>query len=118
MPEGGLEHSSEGSVPRVVKSPAACSSAAKTGEISPASVPEHGLTPHSGEKSLNQGFHAATLPGDSRPMSSTTAPGRPDLSDRVIPEPPQPGGHQARGGDLAFLRAMTDAGSSGQLMLP
>ena len=43
--EGGLEHSSEGSVPRVVKSPAACSSAAKTGEISPASVPERGLDP-------------------------------------------------------------------------
>jgi hypothetical protein len=39
------EHSSEGSVPRVVKSPAACSSAAKTGEISPASVPERGLDP-------------------------------------------------------------------------
>ena len=41
----GLEHSSEGSVPRAVKSPAACSSAAKTGEISPASVPEHGPDP-------------------------------------------------------------------------
>ena len=45
--EGGLEPSSEGTVPRAVKSPAACSSAAKTGEISPASVPERGLDPAS-----------------------------------------------------------------------
>lgn len=43
--EGGLEPSSKGFFPRVVKSPAACSSAAKTGEISPASVPERGLDP-------------------------------------------------------------------------
>jgi len=38
--EGGLEPSSRGFFPRVVKSPAACSSAAKTGEMSPSSVPE------------------------------------------------------------------------------
>jgi len=43
--EGGLEYSSRGFFPRVVKSPAACSSAAKTGEMSPASVPERGLDP-------------------------------------------------------------------------
>ena len=43
--EGGLEHSSRGFFPRVVKSPAACSSAVKTGEMSPASVPERGLDP-------------------------------------------------------------------------
>jgi hypothetical protein len=43
--EGGLEHSREGSVPRMVKSPVACSSTAETGEISPASVPERGLDP-------------------------------------------------------------------------
>ena len=43
--EGGLEPSSRGFFPRVVKSPAACSSAAKTGEISPASVPERGPDP-------------------------------------------------------------------------
>jgi hypothetical protein len=43
--EGGLEHSSREFFPRVVKSPAACSSAAKTGETSPASVPERGLAP-------------------------------------------------------------------------
>ncbi len=39
----GLEYSSRGFFPRVVKSPAACSSAVKTGEMSPASVPERGL---------------------------------------------------------------------------
>jgi hypothetical protein len=43
--EGGLEPPCRGFFPRVVKSPAACSSTAKTGEISPASVPEHGLDP-------------------------------------------------------------------------
>jgi hypothetical protein len=43
--EGGLEYSSRGFFPRVVKSPAACSSAAKTGEIPPASVPERGPDP-------------------------------------------------------------------------
>jgi len=43
--EGGLEYSSRGFFPRVVKSPAACSSAAKTGEMSPASVPERGPDP-------------------------------------------------------------------------
>ena len=43
--EGGLEPPCRGSFPRVVKSPAACSSAAKTGEISPSSVPEHGPEP-------------------------------------------------------------------------
>jgi len=42
---GGLEYSSRGLFPGVVKSPAACSSAAKTGEISPAPVPERGLYP-------------------------------------------------------------------------
>jgi hypothetical protein len=41
----GLEPSSRGFFPRVVKSPAACSSAAETGEMSPASVPEHGPDP-------------------------------------------------------------------------
>ena len=40
--------------------------------------------------------------------SSMTVPGRLDLSDRVIPEPPQPGRHQACCGDLAFLRAMIE----------
>jgi len=43
--EGGLEPPCRGSFPRVVRSPAACSSAAKTGEISPSSVPEHGSDP-------------------------------------------------------------------------
>ena len=42
------------------------------------------MTTGSGEKSLNQGFHAATLSGDGPAVSSMTAPGRPDLSDRVI----------------------------------
>ena len=44
-PRGGLEHLSRGFFPRVVKSPAACSSAAKTGGMSPASVPERGPDP-------------------------------------------------------------------------
>jgi hypothetical protein len=43
--EGGLEPSSKGFFPRVVKFPAACSSTAKTGGMSPASVPERGLDP-------------------------------------------------------------------------
>ena len=43
--EGGLEPPCRGSFPRAVKSPAACSSAAKTGERSPASVPERGPDP-------------------------------------------------------------------------
>ena len=43
--KGRLEDSSRGFFPRVVKSPAACSSAAKTGEMPPASVPERGLDP-------------------------------------------------------------------------
>ncbi len=43
--EGGLEYSSRGFFPRVVKSPAACSSAAKTGEMSPSSVSERELDP-------------------------------------------------------------------------
>ncbi len=43
--EGGLEPPCRGFLPRVVKSPAACSSAAKTGEISPSSAPERGLNP-------------------------------------------------------------------------
>ena len=43
--EGGLEPSSRGFFPGVVKSPAACSSAAETGEMSPASVPERRLDP-------------------------------------------------------------------------
>ena len=39
--------------------------------MSPASVSRAlGLTPRSGEKSLNQGFHAATIPGDGRLVSS------------------------------------------------
>ena len=78
---GGLEYSSRGFFPGVVKSPAACSSAAKTGEISPASVPERGLYPVFRWESLNQGFHVATLPGDDRLVSSMTAPARVDLSD-------------------------------------
>jgi len=41
----GLEPSSKGFFPGVVKSPTACSSAAKTGEMSPASVPERGPDP-------------------------------------------------------------------------
>jgi len=36
------------------------------------------------EKSLNQGFHAATLSGDDRTVSSIAAPAQPDLSDWVI----------------------------------
>ncbi len=43
--EGGLEPPCRGFVPRVVKSPAACSSAAKTGEMPPVSVSEPGLDP-------------------------------------------------------------------------
>jgi hypothetical protein len=43
--EEELEPSSRGFFPRAVKSPAAYSSAAKTGEISPASMPERGLDP-------------------------------------------------------------------------
>ena len=43
--EEGLEPSIGGFFPRVVKSSAACSSAAKTGEISSASVPERGPDP-------------------------------------------------------------------------
>jgi len=43
--EGGLEPPCRGFFPIVVKSPAACSSATETGEISPSSVPEHGLDP-------------------------------------------------------------------------
>ena len=43
--EGDLKPPSRGFFPRVVRSPAACSSAAKTGEISPASVRERGPDP-------------------------------------------------------------------------
>ena len=45
---------------------------------------------------------ARDWPGDGRLVSSMTTPGRPDLSDRVIPEPRQPGGRQACGGDLGL----------------
>jgi hypothetical protein len=60
------------------------------------------LTPCSSEKSLNQGFHVTTLRGDGRLVSSMTAPGRPDLSDRVI-RGAAIVRHQACGGDLALL---------------
>jgi len=47
-----------------------------------------------------------------------TAPGRLDLSDRVIAEPRHPGGHQACGGDLALPAGDDRATSFLRLVLP